>query len=395
VDADNPEPEIISYNRKDIACELCKEKFPDYIKIGEKYYNISFYKPKFKEFLVMESMKADKHKVKFIYIISFDKKNSINIGRANECDLSVSELSVSRFHCIIHKEEDDIYLEDNSSKFGTLILIQNHNLLMNDYQPLRVQTDKTFIKFKIKLPFTLSCCRNPLMAETIKYDYQIQNRKCFDIFSYFIMKENDTKLEVEDDEEVEKKDKVENNVIKAENKDKEENKKDNEEEDQKVENANKVEVNNNNNLTENEISKSARKEDSMELNADKKSVKSEMVKQGALFETIIHTNRLKKICIKKGINDSKELPELDKINLEHFKESISLMAEKEEKFSQGAGHPSKTINLIKLNKKDKIYDNLNSNNIAQGTTINTRPVVSFQTIMNENNHAVKKDEIKE
>ena len=188
VDSENPEVDVITYNRKDISCELCKEKFPDYIKYHDRFYNISFYKPTFEEFVVLESMRADKHKAKFIHIMSLDNKNCINIGRVNECQLSISELSVSRFHCIIHKDEGDIFIEDNSSKFGTLILIQNNNMYMNDYIPLRVQINKTFIKFKTIVPFKFTCCKDPYTLETRKNYYQIQNRKCFHIYHILLSK---------------------------------------------------------------------------------------------------------------------------------------------------------------------------------------------------------------
>ena len=112
VDSDLAEIEVISYNRKDISCELCKERLPDYIKYNNKCYNISFYKPKFNEFIVLESMRADKNRAKFIHMISFDNKESVHIGRANECELSIAELSVSRFHCIIHKDDGELYKKD-------------------------------------------------------------------------------------------------------------------------------------------------------------------------------------------------------------------------------------------------------------------------------------------
>ena len=137
----------------------------------------------------------------------------LNIGRANECELSISELSVSRFHCIIHKEEGDLFIEDNSSKFRTLILIQNNNMYMNDYIPLRVQINKTFIKFKTIIPFKFTCCKDPYTLETRKYDYQIQNRKCFDILSYFIIKENKLNQEADEDEKEKENIKDEKNLI--------------------------------------------------------------------------------------------------------------------------------------------------------------------------------------
>ena len=283
VDSENPEIEVISYNRKDISCELCKEKLPDYVKYKDRFYNISFYKPKFEEFFVLESMRADKHKAKFIHIISLDKKNSINIGRANECELSISELSVSRFHCIIHKDEGDLYLEDNSSKFGTLILIQNNNMIMNDFMPLRVQINKTFIKFKISLPFKFTCCKDPYTVESRKYDYQVQNRKCFDILSYFIIKENDANLEAEEEETI-------NNNKKEELIDEDNNKKEEKNDEQDEENDNKELI-----------------DDKSSMKSEKKEEASENKSEVEGNDSKIHSSRIKKVSIIKGKNDGNGL----------------------------------------------------------------------------------------
>ena len=193
--------ETIIYNTKDLSCELCKAKFPDYVKIKNKLYNISFYKPKFQEFIVFESMKADKNKNKYIYIISLDNRRCINIGRSSECELSIPELSISRFHAIIHKNKGELFIEDNKSKFGTLILVQNDNIKMNDFLALKLQIKNTYIKIKMKLPFVYSCC----IANTndiFKNDYQSQNHKNLDIFSYFKIKDNnENNLNSENDEE--------------------------------------------------------------------------------------------------------------------------------------------------------------------------------------------------
>jgi pSer/pThr/pTyr-binding forkhead associated (FHA) protein len=354
IDSENSEIEVISYNRKDISCELCKEKLPDYVKHNDRYYNISFYKPKFEEFVVMESMRADKHKAKFIHIISFDKKTSINIGRANECELSISELSVSRFHCIIHKDEGDLFLEDNSSKFGTLILIQNNKMFMNDYIPLKVQTNKTYIKFKIVKPFKLSCCRDPFIYESKKYDYQIQNRKCFDILSYFIIKEDDPNQTEKEEEEENK-----NNI----------NEKENEliDDDDKIENEEKKEDNN-----KELINDDTKKENKSEIDYEH-------------LDSKTHSHRIKKVNIKKGKNESNELPNLDKINIEHFRDSISLIADKDGKLpgANNNGQQSKQISLIKLNKKEGNYDKTNANPSMGGN--NTNPVHSIGVVKDYSN----------
>ena len=367
VDSENPEIEVISYNRKDISCELCKEKFPDYVKFNNRYYNISFYKPKFEEFIVLESMRADKHKAKFIHIISFDKKNSINLGRANECELSISELSVSRFHCIIHKDEGDLYLEDNSSKFGTLVLIQNNNMSMNDYVPLRVQINKTFIKLKVVIPFKFSCCKTPQISESKKYDYQIQNRKCFDILSYFIIKENNNQ-QVDDDQEDNEKDKNNRELIDDYNKNNAENK------------NNEIELESENkNLIDDKESKNEN---------NKKEEKKSEFDDNEHFDVKSHSSLIRKINIKKGKEDSKELPDLGKINIDHFKDSISQMEEKEinsPKNNLGNSQQNKTINLIRLNKREgSNINNVKTNqNGTRATHSNTGPAISSQANFNK------------
>ena len=374
VDSDNPEVEVISYNRKDISCELCKEKLPDYIKYNDRYYNISFYKPKFEEFFVLESMRADKHKAKFIHILSLDKKNSINIGRANECELSISELSVSRFHCIIHKDEGELFLEDNSSKFGTLVLIQNNNMYMNDYIPLRIQINKTFVKLKVSLPFRFTCCKEPYTMEARKYDYQIQNRKCFDILSYFIIKENDTKVENEEEEK---------DIINNNNKEElidDDNKNINDEK-----NADDEELKNDNkDLIDDKNSKD-------DLESEKKSEMEESEKNNSQ----VNSSKIKKINIINGKKNSKDFSELNKINNEQNKD-ISLKAVKDVNLSPKSnisnannnGHQSKTINLIRLNKYEG-GDKANQN--SQGAThSNTGPVASSHNVVNDNNKKGKK-----
>lgn len=360
VDSENPEVEVISYNRKDISCELCKEKLPDYVKHNDRYYNISFYKPKFEEFVVLESMRADKHKAKFIHIISYDKKSSINIGRANECELSISELSVSRFHCIIHKDEGELFLEDNSSKFGTLVLIQNNNMYMNDYVPLKVQTNKTYIKFKIVKPFKISCCRDPYIFESKKYDYQIQNRKCFDILSYFIIKEDDPNQTEKEEEEENK-----NNINEKEN--------DLIDDDDKNENEGKKEDSNVNNINKELINDDTKKENKSEIDYEH-------------LDSKTHSHRIKKVNIKKGKNDASELPNLNKINIEHFRDSISLIADKDGKqpgANNNNGQQNKQISLIKLSKKEGNYDKTNANPSIGGNS--TIPVNSLGVVNDYSN----------
>ena len=207
--------ECITYNRNGICCELCKTKYPDYIIHNNIYYNIIFYKPKFQEYIIFESMRVGRDKTKSYHVVTFDDREFINIGRANECELSLTELSVSRFHCMIHKENGQALLEDNTSKFGTLILVQNKNMIVNEDFPLRLQVNKTYVKFKLELPFSFGfdCCDDPDTVESNKYDYHIQNKKGFDILSFFTIKDDGNVWGIDDENEEDVI--IENNIIKA------------------------------------------------------------------------------------------------------------------------------------------------------------------------------------
>lgn len=44
------------------------------------------------------------------------------IGRGQDCDIKVSDISVSRYHCEIRYKEGKFWLQDTLSKFGTLAL---------------------------------------------------------------------------------------------------------------------------------------------------------------------------------------------------------------------------------------------------------------------------------
>ena len=320
IDTNNPEIEVISYNRKDISCELCKEKLPDYIKYNGRYYNITFYKPKFEEYLVLESMREDGHKAIFIHIISFDRKNYINIGRTDECELSISEISVSRFHCIIHKDNGDLFLEDNVSKFGTLILIQNNNMVMNDYLPLKVQINKTYIELKVSIPLSFTCCKNPLTFDSRKYDYQMQNQKMFDFISYFFLKENGS------------------NQIDDENEDL------------------KQLIDNNNDKNSDEG-----------ISINKDCVGDIIIKEtkDEYPDCKSITSRIKKINIKKSKNENYELPRLEKINLERLIEDLKRSS------NLNNLQQRKQINLLRLNKKEGNYDKTNANPNSLGPTYST------------------------
>ena len=177
---------FIFYEKSFLNCELCKSNFPYYIKYINNIYNIIPYYNQFKEYLLFELM--NKEGKQTINIFSLENKNEINIGRCSSNDICLLEKTLSRFHSIIHKDKDkgELYIEDNNSRFGTLVLIQSNKIEINNYFPLRLEINSVCIKIKRKLekPKSLSCCKvNTLNNIEEKKEYQNQNKN--DINKYF------------------------------------------------------------------------------------------------------------------------------------------------------------------------------------------------------------------
>jgi len=199
----------MSYCTNDLICELCKAKFPDYVNYNNKLYNITIYKTKFEKYLIFRSSHYNNKKnYKFIHIVSFDNTDKIVLGRANECDISFPESSISRYHCFIYcdKEKEHLYLDDNSSRFGSLVLIQNQFLEIINNLPLKLQKNKTYIKIMLSLPFNLfSClCLNNNNDNKKVKTYQQQNEECLDIYNFLEIKNNFDEInnEENDDEDI-------------------------------------------------------------------------------------------------------------------------------------------------------------------------------------------------
>ena len=377
-DSTERNPDCITYNRKDISCELCKEKFPDYIIHNNIYYNILFYKPKFEEFIIFESMKSSIVKNRNYHVLSLDNKNFISIGRAGECELSFAELSVSRNHCLIHKEKGKLYLEDNTSKFGTLVLIQNKNMVINDFMTLKIQVNKTFVKFKLDIPFSFgwNCCGRQDTKERL--DYQIQNKKSFDIVTCFVIKEDNSNLiseeNKEDDNNVEIIDNKEKNTefIDKENKnvlnDVNNNINNNSINDKSINNNNNINNNNINNNDNNIINNNINNNDNNNIiinnNKDKeslidKSSNNDIENKNNINEDLISNNN-----DNNNDDNNKDNNNNDNDNLIEIKEKEKEIQIEKEKEKEKKLEKKDDIINIKLNNNKTNKDIINKNEIS-------------------------------
>ena len=161
---------------KPVECELCKTKFPDYINHEGILYPLLDFSHEFESYLTLESLTLDKQKNKFIYAISLEKSRQLKVGRGHESNIILSDISVSRVHCHMIVENKNVFLEDNDSKFGTLVLVQTPSIKISEEIPLYLQIGRTFFEFRVKKNFKLFSCCEAEEKNSIYYYYE-QNEK--------------------------------------------------------------------------------------------------------------------------------------------------------------------------------------------------------------------------
>ena len=168
------------FNLKLIECELCKTKFPDYIRHENEIYsllnldrNIEIIKPMKKKekngkkrkeyrynYIIFDSItpkSTDDNKFRFL--VKFNENNILKIGRSLEMQLILNDISVSRNHChLIINDDGDVILEDKNSRFSTLVLIQEEIEILKGHK-LHVQAGSNYLTFTLdKKKGLFSCC---------------------------------------------------------------------------------------------------------------------------------------------------------------------------------------------------------------------------------------------
>ena len=100
---------------------------------GRNFNLVKYEKPE-GNYMVLESLSQEKNNSRIIHIIRpAPQKSVFKLGRGHESDLRINDISVSRCHAKIKLENGKFLLEDNTSKFGTLVLVKQRTPLLPFY----------------------------------------------------------------------------------------------------------------------------------------------------------------------------------------------------------------------------------------------------------------------
>ena len=208
-----------------LQCELCKEIFPDFIKhnhikyclidfdysqenqikknniiSAQNYINTSHEiennknnikkendtnEQDISNFIILDTIYPLNDGNKHRCIVKFNKDNQILIGRGLENQLVLNEITVSRTHCLLTAQRNkfgkkELKLEDDGSKFGTLILLQSNKYEIIKGKPLHVQIGNMHLVLTIPTKKSFfSCCNVEVIDE--KNSYERINRRAIKI----------------------------------------------------------------------------------------------------------------------------------------------------------------------------------------------------------------------
>jgi pSer/pThr/pTyr-binding forkhead associated (FHA) protein len=113
------------YLFRNTQCELCKAQYPEYVREQNKKIEIfTIQRPQSGNYLVLEVLGMTTGKtLQIIYLI---EDVSLKVGRGQDSDVRVADISVSRSHSLIKYDSatKQVILSDYNSKFGTLKLLR-------------------------------------------------------------------------------------------------------------------------------------------------------------------------------------------------------------------------------------------------------------------------------
>ena len=142
---------IATYSWKKLQCEVCTKNWPRSISYQKEVRSlISVEKPDF-PYIILEKQSTDSttnQKANSLSLIVPNEDSPIKLGRGHQCDLRISDISVSRIHAFLKFENNRFLVFDNDSKFGTLIKLKKPYQVMTD--KAAVQIGRTVFTFVLK-----------------------------------------------------------------------------------------------------------------------------------------------------------------------------------------------------------------------------------------------------
>ena len=156
------------YFFKSYNCEICLETYPKYIKYKSYTYNLVdvdlskytdyvqtsiIYYTENNHNLNINNDKENKKQLSYLgyLIFNIEENSEMKVGRNQNNEIVLKDISISRFHCVLKRENNLLKIKDTKSKFGTLSYVKNTKQIELEQSSLTLISGKHQFIFNLKL----------------------------------------------------------------------------------------------------------------------------------------------------------------------------------------------------------------------------------------------------
>ena len=156
------------YFFRPLACELCHCVYPSYFQSEGFPKTLASLPQTRTPFIVFENLGGAANIPAWnsdssntfpagLHVVQFEQgMSAVKIGRGHECQMRISDVSISRLHALLRIGEDGhMYLEDQHSKFGTLVdenIVASGGFEISSGDSLSLQSGRTLISLSVGHP---------------------------------------------------------------------------------------------------------------------------------------------------------------------------------------------------------------------------------------------------
>ena len=138
----------INYQWKKFKCELCHNDWPKGITYNNESRDLINVEKPDAPYIILEKLSKENTHQNSLSLIMMGENDTLKLGRGHQCDLRLTDISVSRVHAFLKFENNKFLIFDNDSKFGTLICIENNYKITTE--KAAVQVGRTVFTFVLK-----------------------------------------------------------------------------------------------------------------------------------------------------------------------------------------------------------------------------------------------------
>mmetsp|Transcript_26500 Transcript_26500/g.26145 ORF Transcript_26500/g.26145 Transcript_26500/m.26145 type:complete len:122 (+) Transcript_26500:321-686(+) len=117
---------------------------------GQKIELVSIAYPT-KPYIIIEDHRPVRGQNLCLHIISIEEGQHALIGRGHECDIKLSNHCVSRRHARIKLQNNQFIIEDQNSKFGTLLQAKK-TIPISSHHDVTIQVNRTVLHMSLNEP---------------------------------------------------------------------------------------------------------------------------------------------------------------------------------------------------------------------------------------------------